>query len=78
MAHVDIKTIPELRAAIKLARCVWVQPRFGTSERWVKITKVEALEMIHAYTDSDTPANCEMYGGVFGEYRTPSRALFMG
>jgi hypothetical protein len=66
MAHYDITTIPSLKCAIKNARRIRVQPKFGTNEKWIRISKVEALELIEGYADDATPTWHEMYGGIFG------------
>lgn len=63
----DLMTIPETRKAIRKAREVLMQPRFGSSEAWVRISKVEALDLLSNYKDDATPEHCEMYGGRFGE-----------
>lgn len=44
-----MQTFTTLRAAIRDANTVLIQPRFGLSERWLKISKKEALEMIRGY-----------------------------
>lgn len=63
--QIDIDTIEQLHRAIKTAKCIRIQVRFGFSERWLKITKVQALELIEDMGNS-TPREAEMYSGTFG------------
>ena len=76
MAHLDITTIPGLRRAIKQAHSVHTQVRFGSSERWVKISKATALELIEGLSDHCSPQDAEMYAGTFGTMH--GRTLWMG
>lgn len=61
----DITTIPELKKAIRRAKVILVQPRFGVSEKWIKITKNEATYIVSDINDSATPEQHEMYGATF-------------
>jgi hypothetical protein len=61
---INIKDINECRKAVKKAKSVFIQPRFGASERWVKVSKVEALDLLQDISGS--PEENEMYAGLFG------------
>lgn len=74
--RIDIVTIKALRSAIRKAKLILVQPRFGCTERWIKISKAEAIEMIFHISVNDTPADQEMYRGVFGSLEDDT--LFLG
>jgi hypothetical protein len=75
--EIQITTIPALRAAIKRARDVLVRPRFGCSEAWVKITKVEAEQLIARLPADATPDTSEMFCDYFAT-TTTGRTLFLG
>jgi hypothetical protein len=72
-----ITTRKDLDAAIRKARMILVQPRFGVVERWTAITKAEARNFIAAIQPDDTPANLEMFGGQFGEL-ADNGTLYLG
>lgn len=55
------QTFQELRAAIKRAKHVYIQARFGSSERWLRITKREALFLVAGYTSNDPLLNDETF-----------------
>jgi hypothetical protein len=74
--YLNLITIPSVRRAIKSARAVYVQPRFGCSEHWVKVTKAEALNMLESFPDHFTPEDAEMYAGTFGTLK--DKVLYMG
>lgn len=63
----EINTVAELRKAIKDKRTkdVYVQPRFGLSEIYLRITKTEALIMLAGYDADATAEDCEVYAGSF-------------
>lgn len=61
-----IDTVPKLRKAIKEANIVLVQVRFGVSEKYVKLSKIEARALIDGLEDDATPEDCEIFGGSFG------------
>lgn len=74
-----ITTVRELRNAIREANDVLIQARFGVSERWLKITKREAMTLFDdlTYGDEDaTPDGFEMFTGTFGELRDGT--LYLG
>jgi len=77
MARYDITTVASLRCAVKMAKAIYILPRFGTSELWLKITKAEASKLIACYADSDTPEHCEMFAGTFGTM-TNGGTLYLG
>lgn len=56
----DIKTVKDLRKSIREAKMVLVQPRFGLSEAYVKISKREAVAMMDGLTDDMTPDSLGM------------------
>ena len=64
--EIELETIPQLRKAIRGARLVMVQIRFGCDERWIKISKREALDFIDAYSNQTTPRSIEMFTDSFG------------
>lgn len=68
MARFELNSIPAAKAAVKTARKVMVQIRFGCSENWVKISKVEALEFLELIGDNTTAREMEMGTGNFGEW----------
>lgn len=47
-----MQTVGEIRKLIKNAKAIYVRPFFGTMERWVKISKAEAVAMFDAYDNS--------------------------
>ena len=77
-----IETIKGLKAEIKRCPEIYVCPRFGVSERWLRITKNEALYLIENYNDTDTATTLEL--DKLGEIVNQSngkkyiRALYMG
>ena len=62
----QIETVKALKAAIKTATMILIQPRFGCSEAWVKITKAEAKALTANLPAGATPEEFEMYSGDFG------------
>jgi hypothetical protein len=63
----DIMTVKQLKAAIKAASEIVIQPRFGASEHWVKISKAEAKALAaNLGPNTTTPEEAEMYSGSFG------------
>lgn len=62
----EIMSVGELRTAIKNAKLVLCQVRFGVSEQWVKLAKQEALELVKNADNNQTPGDFEMYGDTFG------------
>ena len=49
-----MQTFLEMRAAIKRAKYIYVQVRFGVSERWLRLSKREARLLIQGCTP-DSP-----------------------
>jgi len=76
MLRVEIKTVRELKTAIRHAKHILVQPRFGASERWIKITKREAKAIASDIPKFATPAAVEMFTGTFGVVE--GDALYLG
>lgn len=73
---IEIRTIPELRAALKIAKAVYVQPRFGTVETWLKVSKSEARTLLLGLTKWETPETMEMPAEIFGTLQ--GATLFIG
>lgn len=61
-----IMTVSELRKAIKVADMILIQVRFGVYESWVKISKIEANDIVKSMSPVTTPGGFEMYTGTFG------------
>jgi hypothetical protein len=64
----DITTVTEFRKAVRKAREVLAQVRFGTSERWVRISKADALTLVAGMARDTTPEDAELYSGIFGTF----------
>ena len=62
---IAIDTIGKLRKAVRIADRVFMQVRFGCSEKWVRITKVEIEFLLEGYDDTDTVEDMEMFGDSF-------------
>jgi hypothetical protein len=73
--RIELYTTDAVMIAIGQAKTVFVQVRFGTSERWVKISKIEARELIESVAGLTTE-QAEMYGGTFGTWS--GRHLYLG
>jgi hypothetical protein len=74
--EIQITTVKALRSAIRNCDAVYAQLRFGMSERWVKITKSEAIQLADDLGDETTPECMSMYSGVFGSLT--SGDLYLG
>lgn len=72
----DVTEVNQLKACIRRARVILIQPRFGNSETWVKISKREADELVRGFKQGETPEHHEMYSGSFGELR--DGVLYLG
>lgn len=59
-------TISETVKAIRKAKFVLIEGRFGVVQQEVKINKIEALNFLSPYNDNDTPKDFEMPCGRFG------------
>jgi len=66
MERKELMSAKEVKAAIKKAKVVLVQPRFGLSEEWVEISKKSALAFAAKIGPEESPEEAGMYGGVFG------------
>lgn len=67
--EVKLDTRSALLKALKQAKHVYIQPRFGTSETWIRISKKETLMLLiclGTWINPVTPEALEMYSGVFG------------
>ena len=49
-----MQTFRELRGAIRRAKSIYIQARFGVSERWLRITKAEARLLIQGAKSNAT------------------------
>ena len=77
-----------LKAAILKADKVYCQPRFGSVEDWIKISKKEALEYVDGLvasvsgSEEATPDHFEMFAGSFGtievDDRTGKKSVYLG
>ena len=76
MAH-NLTTIPSLRLALKMAKEVYMQPRFGASEQWLKVSKQEVGVLLINMADDTTPKDVGMSADIFGSM-TNSRILYLG
>lgn len=82
MAHY-IETLKDLKAEIKKCPEIYIAPRFGLSEQWLRITKKEALYLISHYPDNATSKSLEMdkLGEIINQSNGRTkyiRALYMG
>lgn len=77
MAKIQIETSADAKKYLKECAMVMVQIRFGTEERWFKLSKTEAGIVIGGI-GSSTPQEKEMFTGVFGEYDTYEKILYLG
>lgn len=62
-----ITTWSQLRDAIGSCREVQVMPRFGVSETWIRVLKLDALRLLASIDKDATPEDCGMYSGAFGQ-----------
>lgn len=75
----NILTVPELRKAIKESSAVYADVRFGVCERFVKISKQEAMALVETIgDDSTTPEDFEMGTGMFGTWEGKGTELYLG
>ena len=74
----DPETVGEYRQAIKQATRIYCIPRFGTSERKVRISKTDALWMLDGYLNTHTPRDLEAYDGLtFGSWSPRTKTEFV-
>lgn len=73
-----IRSIVDVRKIIKLCHHVEVQVRFGTNERWSKLSKIEALELVSSIPDHATPEDCGMFTDTFGDFDKTSGIFYLG
>jgi len=64
----QINTVAEYRKTVKAAKDLFIQPRFGVSESWIKISKKDALWLVDAYEPSSTAQHAQMFGESFGHF----------
>ncbi len=77
MARYDITTVASLWCAVKAAKEIYILPKFGTSELWIKITKAEAKKLISGLDVDETPMYYEMFADTFGTM-TNGGTLYLG
>jgi hypothetical protein len=77
MAHRNLETLGQARLAVANASAVYVQPRFGVSEHWVKITKADARALLATFDPKTTPRQAEMQCNNFGMI-TPDHTVYLG
>jgi len=75
-SHHNLTTVDALQCALNVAKVVYIQARFGTSERWIRITKKEAQILVSNLEREATPKEAEMYSNVFGTLN--GTLLYMG
>lgn len=74
----NITTVLDLKRAIRDAKLILIQVKFGCSEKWVKISKAEAKDMISELDANATPESFEMYSADFGSFEASSKTLYLG
>lgn len=75
----EIKTMQALHEAIRSSSVVYVQIRFGCSEKWVKISKQEIKKYISDFAMNTKPSDIEMYDGSnFGILDDNTNELYLG
>lgn len=60
----ELTTISETRKAVKKAKGVYFQARFGLSEQWIEVTKKAALAFLDTIPEDATPEEFNMFGGT--------------
>jgi len=73
----QFKTIKETKAAVRKAKAVFIQARFGVSEKWLRVSKETAFDLLDSIDPNDTPKDMEMFAGSFGEMDI-DRYLYLG
>lgn len=77
-----ITSLPELRKFIKEADLILGMLRFGAMEKWIKISKKEALYQIEGLDDTTTPDALDIFGSCFGSLeiddKTGHMTLYLG
>jgi len=64
----ELMTIKECLDAVKEAKFIMVEARFGCSEYSVKISKLEARTFLGSFEKDQTPESIEMPCGYFGTF----------
>jgi hypothetical protein len=78
MAAKELKSAKELKAAIRKAKLVLIQPRFGCTEQWVEISKKSAAAFVaSAVGPEDSPESMGLFGSMFGSLEE-SGELYLG
>lgn len=72
-----INTKQKLKTSIDMSSKVYIQVRFGVSEKWCRITKIEAHALAETLPEDSNPQDCEMYSGSFGTMEADDE-LFLG
>lgn len=76
---VFFRTVAEVREAIKSAKIIFVTPRIGSTDFWVKIPKYEAEMMFDKtqFEGTETAADLEM-GTDYIAHADGPNALYIG
>ena len=81
-ASAQINSLPELRKYIKEADLILGMLRFGTIEKWTKVSKKEALYLIEGLGDTETAEDLGLFGDSFGSLeiddKTGRMTLYLG
>ena len=75
--YIKISTVADLKKAVSAAKHIFVQVRFGCSEKWVKISKQDARTLVSGLPDDATPQDAEMSGEAFGEHSRNGNILYL-
>jgi len=70
---IEINTVKEAIKYARKAKEIVIQPRFGTSEDWIKISKKEAINFLNKHKNS-TASSLEMIS--IAEY--DDKTLYIG
>ena len=74
-----IKDKATLLKAIRKAKFVFVQPRFGCVESWVKVSKVEARVFVNnTIFEDSTPEDMNLGVDYFAELIVMRQNLYIG
>ena len=56
-----METVKDYKANVKKAKKVFCTPRFGATEKLIKLSKVDALWLVNGYSDDETAKSLGMY-----------------
>ena len=72
----SLSTVAEYRRAVRDAKRVFTQPRFGVSECYVRTSKADALYLVRGMKGTTTARELELYAESFGTFEGDD--LFVG